>query len=247
MVSPVDHALRPGLPDFLDDGGVVHGAGRDPFEKDDLRRFFGLDEFLRVFGQALPVVALVMKDGDLFQLQPAHGKIHFQPGLGVVRGDGAEEAGVLPALGQFRVRRGGRHGDQPGVLVDAQGRLGGPAADVPHDDVRLSGDQLGGGVRRHFRLAGVVLDEEFDFLPQDAAPGVDVLDHQFGGLDGRQAVGRQIAAVRAGDAELDRVRGQGRSSRCKGDEQGRQQDMERPCKCEFFHRALLLRFEKNFL
>ena len=167
-----------------------------------------LDELLRVLGESLAVVPLVVEDGDLLDLQLADGEIHLQAGLGVVGGDGPEEVGILAALGQVGIRGRGGHDDDPGVLVDAEGGLGRPAADVADDGLDVLGNQLGRRIGGHFRLADVVLDEELHLPAQDAALGVDLLDDHLRGLDRREAVGGEIAAVGAGHAELDRVGGE---------------------------------------
>ena len=73
--------------------------------------------------------ALVVDDGDLLEAQPL-GERDFQGGLGIVRGDGAEEVRVLAGLGQRRVGGRGRHADEVGILVDAKCCLGGTGTDV---------------------------------------------------------------------------------------------------------------------
>jgi hypothetical protein len=78
-------------------------------------------------------------------------------------------------------------------------------------------DQLSGRVGRHFGLADVVLDEELDLPAQNAAPGVDVLDHQLDGLHRRKTIGSKVSAVGTGHADLDRLGGRGRAGQGKNE------------------------------
>ena len=216
MVSSIDHGLGTGLFDFLDDGGIIHRTRRNAFIKHHFDILGRCCEFSGILGEAFAVIALVMENGDRFDFQPVHGKIHFQFRLGVIGGDRPEEVGILAALGQFRIGRRGGHDDDPGIVINSQGRLGGAAADMPHHNIHFFGNQFCGRVGRHFGFAGIVLDQQFNFFAQDTAPGVDILDHQFSGFHRGEAVRGQIAAVRSGNAQLDRVSGQPGTRQSKG-------------------------------
>ena len=69
-------------------------------------------------------------------------------------------------------------------------------------DVDALGHQLGGRIGGHFRFANVVFHQQLYLLAEDAALGIDILDHQFGGFDGRYAVRCQVPAVRTATPSL---------------------------------------------
>jgi len=209
MIPPINNSLRPGLFDLVHHRGIIDGAGGDPLEEDHLGLLGGIDEGPGKFRQAFPVISLVVEHGDLFHLQDIHGKLGIQAGLGVIGGDGAEEIRVLAALGQIGIGGGGRHGDDARIFINAQGRFRSPAADMSQHHMDAAGHKLGGGVRRHFRFADVVLSQNLDFLPQDAALGIELFDHQFGGPFSGQSVRSKIAAVGPGDTQPDGVRRRG--------------------------------------
>ncbi len=215
VVAAVDNRIGVRPLDLLDDGGVVDGARGHPLEEDNGGLPRRLDEFFRVLGKTLPVIPFVMENRNLLEFQRTDREIHLQAGLGVIGGDGPVEVGVLAALGQFGIC--GRWGDDDelGVLVDAEGRLGRPAADVADDGGGVLGCQLGCRVRGHFRFADVIFHEELNRFPQDAPFSVDLLDDHLGGLDRRKAVRGEIAAVRPGHPQPDCVRSK-KGSRRKG-------------------------------
>ena len=129
-----------------------------------------------------------MEDGDFFDVQFLDREVHDGPGLDIVGEDGPVEVRVVTAQGQVGIGGGGGDHDDAGVLVDGQGSLGCPGADMADDDLDALGDEFGRGVGGDFRLADVVFDQQLHLLAVDAAPGVDLLDHQFRGLDRGQTV-----------------------------------------------------------
>ncbi|OPY77009.1 MAG: hypothetical protein A4E70_02658 [Syntrophus sp. PtaU1.Bin005] len=205
MIAAVNDGIGFGPPDLLDDCRIVHGARRHPFKEDDFGHTGRFDELFGEFRQALPVIALVMENGDPAGVEAVEGEIHLHLRLGVIGGDGPEEIGVPAALGQLGIRRRRGDRDDPGILVDPYGRFRRAAADMADDGMDLGRDELGRGVGRHFRFAGVVFNKEFDLPAQNAPLGVDVLDHQLRRLDRGQSVRGQVAAVSPGDADPDVV------------------------------------------
>ena len=215
MVTAVDHRLGFVLFDLLDDGGVIDCAGGDPLVEDDGRLFGLLDKLLRKLGQSLAVVPLVVEDGDLLDLQFVDGELHLQTRLGVIGGDGPVEVGILAALRQVRIRRRRGDGDDFCFLVNAEGRLGRPAADMTDDGVHILGNELGRRIGGDFRLADVVLHQEFHLPAQDAPLGVDLLDDHLRGLDRRQSIGGEVPAVRPSHSQLDGIGGEkGSGQKC---------------------------------
>jgi hypothetical protein len=97
VIAAPHHAIGAGVADFIDNGGIVGGSGIDALEKDDGNPGF-LGEGLHELGEALSVVALVVKDGDLAKLKGILNEGYRELCLRVVRGDRAEEIGILAAL-----------------------------------------------------------------------------------------------------------------------------------------------------
>ena len=149
-----------------------------------------------------------MQVGDFFGLQLVEHEVAGQPGLGVVVGHGAEEERMFAVFGQ--AGRGGRggHGDKIGVLEQGQGGLGGAGTDGADDHGDFVGNQLGGRVGRHFRLALVVLGDHFHLPAEHAARGVGVVNDEFGGVQAGHAVGGQIAGMGTLDADFNGIRSQ---------------------------------------
>jgi hypothetical protein len=197
MITAENDRLGPAFLDFLNDGAVVHGTRGDAFIQDHFGPGVFFQKCFGELGQALAVVALVVQNGNFFQLEDVQGKVHFQAGLGIIGSDGAEKVGVVAALGQRGVGGRWRHDRNVGVFVNAQRGLGGTGADVAQHHMDAFGNQLGGRVGGHFRFAHIVFHQQFHLFAQNAALGVDIFDHQFGSLDGRDTIGGKVSTVRS--------------------------------------------------
>ncbi len=170
-----------------------------------------------------------MQKRDLFRAERIPDETGGQTALLAVRGDGAEEIGVVAAFGQ--IRRGGRRrdGNLFRIRINGQGGLGGSGADRTHDHVHTLGQQLGGGVGAKLRLALVILGDDLHLPAEDAALGVDFLDNNAGRVETWLPVGHEIARMRAGDTEFDGVGGM---SRRRQPRQGQSSDCGfQPCAC----------------
>jgi hypothetical protein len=78
---------------------------------------------------------------------------------------------------------------------------------VPDHELHAVGDELVGGRHAFARIGAIVADGEFDFLPENAALGVDVGDRLLGALPQLGAEGGGATGHRAADAHPDLRRG----------------------------------------
>jgi hypothetical protein len=145
-------------------------------------------------------------------------------------------------LGQLRARRAWVDHKNPCLLVHFRGRDRGVRAPVPDDDGDAIADQLARERHRLIGIAVVVADDEFDFLAEHAALGVEVFDRDLGAALIPVAGPGVIAGHRAGQADPD-VRRRSRRAECRDrddadDEQSRA-DHGRPPTCGN-HSALLI-------
>ena len=67
-------------------------------------------------------------------------------------------------------------------------------------------DNLGGAVCGHFRLAHIVFNHQLDLAAEYSAFGVPLGNDQFGGLDGGNTVGCQVAGMGTDNRDLDDFR-----------------------------------------
>ncbi|OPZ23960.1 MAG: hypothetical protein BWZ01_03014 [Deltaproteobacteria bacterium ADurb.BinA179] len=204
MVAAVDDRFRSRALDLLDHCRVVHRPRSDSLEQDRLGSPLD-EEALRELGEPLAVVALVVDDRDLLDLQRIQGEVDLEQGLGVVGRYCPEEVRVVSALGELDVRGRRRHDDDAGILVDVHGRLCCAAADVTEDHIDLFRNELGAHVCRHLGLALVVFLENDHLFAHHAAAGVDVVHHELGSIGRRQSVRSKIAAVRPRNSQPDDI------------------------------------------
>src|SRR5689334_12373082 len=113
-----------------------------------------------------------MKDGDLLVLVFLGDPGPDECGLLIVARVDAHD-GRAPLFGQARIRRGGRHHQNIVVGVDVGGRDRRARTRVAIDVFYLLADDEVGDRDRLFRIAGVVLDDDLDLAPVDAARLVD--------------------------------------------------------------------------
>src|SRR5215204_6264734 len=188
-----------------DEGRVVLLAGVDALVHDLLQALL-VHRLLGLVGEALAVGGLVVDDGDLLALEALGEIAAGDLALLVVAAAGAE--GVpLSALGQARVRRGGRRLDDAGFLVDLGGRDRDAGVEVADDPLDAFGGELVRDRDALLRIGHVVADRKHELLAHDAAGGVDVLDRLLGAVLELGPEGGVRAGDRSGDADLDlRVR-----------------------------------------
>ena len=74
---------------------------------------------------------------------------------------------------------------------------------MPGHEYHTFGNQLVGNGHRLFRIAGIVADDQLDFLAQNAACGIDVLDRHFAAALELFAEGSILAGDRADGGDLD--------------------------------------------
>jgi len=97
VITAIYDCFRTRLLDFLNYGGVVNSALRYSLKEDDGSFFRILDVPLRFFRESLAVVAFVMQDRYLFQIEILDGKIYGQLCLVLVVTDCPVKVGILAA------------------------------------------------------------------------------------------------------------------------------------------------------
>src|SRR5262249_53156887 len=120
----------------------------------------------------------------------------------VVAPTGAEDVPHV-AFGDLGI--GGRRRDHEHavLLVDLGGRNGHAGIEVADDEFDAIADELVGDRDAFFRIGAVVADENLDFLSQNAAGGVDVLDRLLDSVLELRTEGGAAAGDRSGNAQLD--------------------------------------------
>src|SRR5271157_5224835 len=91
-------------------------------------------------------------------------------------------------------------------FVNAEGRLGGAAADMSKNYINAFGNELRCGVGGDLGFADIILSENLHFPAEDATFFVDVFCHQLRSPDAGDTVGSDIAAQWDGDSQLDGFR-----------------------------------------
>ena len=100
---------------------------------------------------------------------------------------------------------------------------------MAHDHANLVGNQLGGRVGGQFGLALVILGNQFKLTAKHAAVGVNFGNNNLGGIQAGNAVGSQVARVRAGNADFNGIR-----SHCGRGNRHAECHCSKPCHT-FFH------------
>ena len=171
-----------------------------------------LDVLLEVLGEAhRVVVAHVLQDRELLQLQVVGGELRHHVALEGIDEAGAEDVVAFP--GHLRVGGGGRdHRDLGRLrLVRHEHAAGGGDLAEERDHV-LAGDEAGRGGGGLFRLALVVEGDDLDLPVLDAARAVYLLDAHLDAAVAGDAEGRLGTGHAADLADLDRTVGCG--ARC---------------------------------
>src|SRR5262249_30944585 len=101
------------------------------------------------------------------------------------------------------------------LLVDLGGRHGDAGIEMADDEFDAIADEFVGDRDAFFRIGAIVADENLDFLSQNAAGGVDVLDRLLDAVLELRAEGGAAPGDRAADAQLDLRRSVIRKNKAK--------------------------------
>ncbi len=155
-----------------------------------------------------------MHDGDLLALEILDNVIGRDRALLVVATAGAEDVPHV-AFGDLGI--GGRRRDLENavLLIDLGGRHGDAGIEMADDEFHAVADEFVGDRDAFFGIGAIVADEELDFLSQNAAGGVDVLNRLLDAVLELCAEGGAAPGDRAGDAQLDLCRSGIRESKAK--------------------------------
>ena len=171
MVAAEIDELRAGVLQLGDDRAIILLARIDALEQ-DLGHAGGVQLVLHHGGQAFAVSRLVVQDGDLLALVFLGDPGRDELALRVVARVKAHDR-RMALFGQHRIRRRGAHHQDVVVGVDVGRRDRRARAGVAVDELDLLADDEIGDGDRLLRIAGVVLDDDLDLAPVDAAGVVD--------------------------------------------------------------------------
>src|SRR6056297_3510822 len=183
MIPTKNNGIRTGTSHFLDNSRVIHCTGSNPFEKNHFGLAAFLDELLHKGGKTLPIVALVVNDGDFLGSKDIQYIVGFHTSLAIIRGDCPEKIGIVTTLRQGWIGCRRRHGNDIDILVDTHGGLGRATTDMPHDHIDIFRNQLGGSIGSQFGFALIVLGNNHDLLAKQAALGVVLLGYQLSSIE----------------------------------------------------------------
>ena len=157
-------------------------------------------------GEALAVGGLVVDDRDALALEALRDDRAGERALLVVAAADAEHV-PHAALGDLRIGGGRRDHQHAVLLVDVGGRDGDAGIEVADHELHAVGHELVGGRHAFARIGAIVADGELDFLPENAALGIDVGDRLLDALPQLRAEGGGAAGHRTADAHPDLRRG----------------------------------------
>ena len=150
-----------------------------------LEHLFGkaglVERLLGFVGEALAVGGLVVEDGDVLALVVLHDVFGGDQALLIVTAADARDVPQL-ALGEQRIGRGWRDFQDIAVGIGFRRRDRGRRTIVAGNE----GDFRAGELFRHrtrlLWIAGIVADFQREFLAEQTAAGIDVLDRLFGAV-----------------------------------------------------------------
>ena len=155
-----------------------------------------------------------MHDRDLLAFEILGNVIGGDRSLLVVAPAGAEDVPHV-AFGDLGIGGRGRDHEHAVLLVDLGGRNGDAGIEVADDEFDAVADELVGDRHAFLRIGAIVTDVNLNFLSENAAGGVDVLDRLLHSVLELRAEGGAAAGDRSGDAQLDLRRSVIRKSKAK--------------------------------
>src|SRR5262245_36145156 len=169
--------------------------------KEHLLETLGVEVLARLLGETLAIGRLVVHDGDFLALEILEDVIGCDGALLIVAPTGAEDVPEI-ALGHRWI--GGRRGDHEHAvfLVHLGGRNGDAGIEVANDEFHTIADELVGDRDAFFRVRAIVADEYLDFLTEDAALSIDVLDRLLDAVLELGTEGRAAASDRSGNPQF---------------------------------------------
>jgi len=139
MIAAINDSVGLGPLNFLNNCGIIHCSGCNAFIQYNLSFTGFFKKFLGKFGKSFSIIAFIMDNGKFFQFQCVERKFHIKFCLGIVRSDRAVKIGVITTLRQSRIGGGWGHTYYFGILINAQRRFSGTAANMTNNHINLSG------------------------------------------------------------------------------------------------------------